>query len=354
MDNLFDIFNLFPPSFEDQLEAAEDGDAAAMQWVSQQYLKGDGEVDLDLEKAAYWMEQSAENGFPESAFLMGIFYIKGIGVEKNRDKACEYMNLAKELGDPDAQRYLELFASLDEDEKKAENGDTQALCRLTEFYTSNGNMYPGDDGYEIAFKYAKKAAELEDPEGIWSLALAYEHGRGVEENVDEAIKLFTHAADLGHAKSMHNIGAIYLNEKNDVDKALYWFKKSAENGHNVACCALGSLYEFGEYVDCDYEEAKKWYLMGAERGDAEAQYGLAMIYTGSNDSPTDLDAVVYWLEKSMAGGYEKAKMQYLLWSFLKSKKDKGELPNDVDDLIGWTIEAAENGDEEAQKALGMQ
>lgn len=48
----------------------------------------------------------------------------------------------------------------------------------------------------------------------------------------------------------------------------------AEAGDVLAQLILGIMYEIGEGVVENDQEAVKWYRMAAEQGDADAQYGL--------------------------------------------------------------------------------
>ena len=41
---------------------------------------------------------------------------------------------------------------------------------------------------------------------------------------------------------------------------------------------LGYMYQHGQAVSSDIDEAKRWYRMAAKAGDADAQQSLAIIY----------------------------------------------------------------------------
>jgi TPR repeat protein len=53
---------------------------------------------------------------------------------------------------------------------------------------------------------------------------------------------------------------------NDNKEALKWYRKSAENGNDLARSILASMYERGDSGIQDYAEALKWYRKGAEQG----------------------------------------------------------------------------------------
>ena len=54
--------------------------------------------------------------------------------------------------------------------------------------------------------------------------------------------------------------------------------KSAEQGRAIGQYNLGMMYEFGQGVSQNYEEAVKWYTLAAEQGLAEAQFSLGDIF----------------------------------------------------------------------------
>ena len=57
----------------------------------------------------------------------------------------------------------------------------------------------------------------------------------------------------------------YYGTKVDYPKALKWYRKAAEKGHTVALCQLGVMYENGNGVAKDLNEAEKWYMKALEQ-----------------------------------------------------------------------------------------
>jgi len=51
----------------------------------------------------------------------------------------------------------------------------------------------------------------------------------------------------------------YYGTKVNYTKALKWYRKAAELGHKTAQCQLGIMYENGNGVAKDLNEAEKWY-----------------------------------------------------------------------------------------------
>lgn len=64
----------------------------------------------------------------------------------------------------------------------------------------------------------------------------------------------------------------------DIEPAVYWTRKAANQGYARAQCSLGFMYENGEGVPQDYEEAGQWYRLVADQGYADAQNFLGRMY----------------------------------------------------------------------------
>jgi hypothetical protein len=85
--------------------------------------------------------------------------------------------------------------------------------------------------------------------------------------------------------------------------ALAKLKASANAGSVAAESVLGSLYQAGSSaVTKDSAEAFKWFKKAAEQGDAEAQFGLGVMYANGNGTPQNYAMAVRWFLKSAAQG----------------------------------------------------
>ena len=60
----------------------------------------------------------------------------------------------------------------------------------------------------------------------------------------------------------------------DMQKAVEWYTKAAEQGHAAAQYNLGNCYYDGEGVEKDLQKAIEWYTKAAEQGDEDAQEAL--------------------------------------------------------------------------------
>ena len=57
-------------------------------------------------------------------------------------------------------------------------------------------------------------------------------------------------------------------------EAVWWYRRSAEQGHAIGQTHLGWMYEQGRGVRRDRVEAARWYRLAVDQGDADAQRRL--------------------------------------------------------------------------------
>lgn len=252
-------------SLEFLLEEAEDGDPEAMEKVAMSYLNGENGAEADPEQAVYWFRKLAEAGIPTGQFNLGLHYAKGFGVDRDFKTALRWMQKARENGDPDAADIIEKLSRAVEAEPKAKAGDAQAQADLANTLMFLGNSLdqagPGKD-YAEAFALAEKSAAQNNGDGIWVLALAYEHGRGVKQDTEKAIQLYARGTKLDHAPSQNSYACFILRGEipNANPKlAFSLLQQSARQGYDLGMLNLGKCYQFGNGVEENMKLAIEWY-----------------------------------------------------------------------------------------------
>ena len=252
-------------SLEEKIAAAEGGDPDVMEDLAQSYLNGDDDIPQDFQKSAYWWEKLAETGNAIGQFNIGLHYAKGCGVARDYKKAAEWMKKAADNGDEDAPTLVEEYGKADANCKKAELGDAQAQADLAAFLMKIGgslDQFGPQEDFKESFKWAQLSAKQGNGDGMWALALCYEHGRGTAVDTGKAIEWYRKGAEIGHAPSQHSLGCYYMRgdrlQQNDKT-AFDLFMKSAEQGYALALEAVGRCYQFGNGVDDDMNKAIEWY-----------------------------------------------------------------------------------------------
>lgn len=177
--------------------------------------------------------QNAKAGDPEAQYEVGIMYLKGQGVEQDRDKAFEWLKASAASGYALAESKL---ARIEEQESKFDQLHDQA---------DGGNV---DAQYELAMMYLK--------------------GRGVEADEKAALRYLQMAVDKGDDKAITRLGIIrYKGEagKADYAAALKLFSRVSDRSV-LAQYYLGEMYASGSGVKKDYKAAIDWYRKAADGG----------------------------------------------------------------------------------------
>ena len=105
-------------------------------------------------------------------------------------------------------------------------------------------------------------------------------------------------AKMGNRRAMYELGVdIWKNtsgRQDEIDKAIYWITKAAENGEVDAMYEIGSIHEMGGGPK---PKAIFWYRKGAEAGDRFCMIKLAKAYEyGYLGLPKDRTEAAKWFE----------------------------------------------------------
>ena len=290
-NEIIDAWSSEMKSFEQNLEAAKSGDTYAMDVVAQAYLNG-RETEQDPGQAVYWYRKMANKGDANAAYNLGLLYGKGFGVEKNLDKAMVCMECAWAFGDESAKEWSRVFDKAIKDTKLAESGNSEAQAELARFYMIMGSSLdqagPMDD-YDKCIYWARKAETSNEPESMWVLALAYEHGRGVSIDIGKAIKYYERGAELKHPGCLHSLGCYYSRGeivKKDKKRAFSLFLESANLGYGLAMRDVGKCYQFAEGTTGNMKTAVEWYEKALEKiDDPELEKKTALFKMMSENEP---------------------------------------------------------------------
>jgi TPR repeat protein len=121
----------------------------------------------------------------------------------------------------------------------------------------------------------------------------------------------------------------------DVVGAMPALKRAADEGYAPAQSLYAYILDKAQYN----EEAAKYFRGAAEQGDAEGQYGLAMLYAVGDGVGRDPAAARAWLERAGDQGHKLAVVA-LSQAFLDGSLGFKADPSDAAGL-GWVRKAAE-------------
>lgn len=206
---------------------------------------------------------------------------------------------------------------------KAKSGEAEAQNALGEAYYDGKGV---TENLTEAVKWFTRAAEQENVKAENNLGNCYYYGNGVYKDYGEAVKWYTKAAEQGYAEAQNSLGYYYeINELNPK-KAVEWYTKAAEQGLPMAQCNLGICYKNGDGVEKNLEEAIKWYTKAANQEYAKAQYLLGKAYDkGEGVAKNDSEAMKWYL-KAVKNNYPQA-AYYYGGMLLEGNKQKGITKN---------------------------
>lgn len=278
----------------------------------------------EYKKAFELFRQSAQQEYIDAQYSLGIYYAKGLGVEKNLVEAVKWFR------------------------KAAEQGNVRAQFNLGVCYAFGLGI---EKNLVEAVKWYRKAAEQGEPVAQYFLGVCYANGNGVEKNLVEAVKWYRKAAEQGVADAQFDLGICYANsfgvEKN-LSEAVKWWQKAAEQGYAQAQYNLAYSYNQGEGIEKDSVEAVKWYRKAAEQGNADAQSNLGFCYARGNGVEKNFVEAVKWYHKAAEQGNARAQSNLGLCY----AKGNGVEKNFVE-AVKWFRKAAEQGHASAQSNLGV-
>lgn len=114
-----------------------------------------------------------------------------------------------------------------------------------------------------------------------NLANMYYNGTGVDVNYEEALRLYTAAANLNYYPAMNNLADMYYTGRGtDIDfvKARELYEKAISLNNQIAILNLAVIYFFGKGIEIDHEKAFTLYQKLSEFGNKIALNNLAYMY----------------------------------------------------------------------------
>ena len=106
------------------------------------------------------------------------------------------------------------------------------------------------------------------------------------------------------AGPFEDAGAAY--ERFDYATAQRLYRAMADQGNGNAQFSLGVMYEKGQGVTLNLNEAAKWYRLAADQGHPTAQFNLGAMYDNGRGVPRDETLAHMWFSLSVAQGNHEA------------------------------------------------
>ncbi|MBP6103729.1 MAG: sel1 repeat family protein [Gammaproteobacteria bacterium] len=164
-------------------------------------------------------------------------------------------------------------------------GQSQILDAMkgTTAYEQGLNYYLGrgvpQDSQRAAAFFEHAAKTQNHPGAQFNLGVLYEHGEGVQKDLNAAVQWYEKAAQQNNAKAQYNLGFLLLEgfgiSKNPVT-GLQWLEKAADQGSIPAAYQLGCAYLGAKGVPHNRALALEWLGRAAAHDHKDAQQVLAL------------------------------------------------------------------------------
>lgn len=266
---------------------ANRGDTGAMVQLAIRYLVGDDEtVPQDIARGISLLRDSAEKNCGKACEILGIIIYNGwYGQTSDHDAAVELFLRALEISD---------------------EIDSDALDLLGDYYSE-------------------------------------------KEDMEEAVKWYSEAAEAGNCNSQFSLGKIYLAAE-EYEEGVSLLTRSADQDNAAAQYVLGLIYEHGiGDISADLKRSFEYFLCSAKSGDADAQYKVGMrYYQGEEPVKENNDEAFKWFSES-------AKQQnYDAFALLGECYEKGfGTVININEAYRCYSEAAENDNVFAMERLAI-
>jgi TPR repeat protein len=179
-------------------------------------------------------------------------------------------------------------------------------------------------------------AEQKNPEAQFDLAYCYSKGEGVEKNDAEAIRLWRELANIVDpynnereytdeeyeafdeasyyiGGAQYELGYHYYNGvgvEQSYEEAVKWFTLGAGNNSVHAMNDLAKCYYYGYGVKKNYTEALKWFKEAVAQWHPESQYYLGLFYSEGTAVRADVKIAANWLLLAARGFYFTGALNY--------------------------------------------
>ena len=201
----------------------------------------------------------------------------------------------------------------------------------------------------------KRLAEAGDPFAQFSYATLFDPVFKFTDSPDinTAVEWYLKAANQGHAVAQSNYGLRhYYGQgalKVDYDKAFPWLLKGAEQGNTDAQRVVGEAFKLGRGTKEDIATALKWFRSGADKGDSFSQEEIGDAYAEGKAGyeKNSTEAIAWWRK---AAHQKSAYAQRRLGaSYLDGQNG---VQRDPATAYEYLKPSAESGDKVAQYYLG--
>ncbi len=322
------------------------------------HAEGKGVV-RDEQEALRWFQKAAEEDFPEGKIALADMYRAGRGVPKDVSKAIQLLEEAGHRGSGKAHYELalmfeqglgipvDLAKAVQYLEQSARGPYPLASRRLDNYVQIGGKLQLVDAARYVSV--LTQQAVQGDPKAQLELGRYLMSTRGPRRDLDKAVEWMTRAANQGHAPAQRQLAKLYaggvverqgqafVTRFEDKAAAQHWLEAAASAGDVEAQYELAVYYSAPPTLDL--EQAFRYALKAGESGHVPAQRMVAGMYAAGKGVSADEAQALTWYAKAAAHGDVQSHARVAeLYAGGRS------LPRDPRKAFEWYLKGALAGD----------
>jgi TPR repeat protein len=170
--------------------------------------------------------------------------------------------------------------------------------------------------YAMGMRWMRIAADRGLADAQNEVGILFQQGWGVARNEAEAAKWFRLAADQGSVIAQNNLADMFAQGRGvpqDLREAFKWYRIAADQSSSYAENVIGVAYEQGLFVAQDHVEAFRWYRRAANKiydrpGNTwihSPQYNIGAMYASGRGTVQDNIRALMWFTLAVAFGDTK-------------------------------------------------
>lgn len=319
---------MFPyePKYEGQIMKPVDMRSHVWYRIGKMYCYGLS-TEQDHEKAFDWFLKSANKDNKFAQYSLANLYYYGNGVEKDWSQAFLWYK------------------------KSSAHGQPYASYSVAQMYSKGEYVCQSEETSQRYYKDALlgflklESKDQADDNLYYKLGTMFKKGLGTDINMDKAIDYFKRSAELGNKNAKRLLALEYISGEHleqDIEKGLNMLTECADSGDTFACYKLGKIYLQGEIIPKNPDKVEKYLLLSEDN--EFTQYALGKLYL--QEEKYDIKKAVDYFEKSADKNYWSSYQIGRLYLFGTEGLEK-----DKEKAIQWFTKSANNSNEYAQNIL---
>ena len=355
---------MFPyePKFKGQVMKPADMRSYVWYRIGKMHCYGLG-TEQDYEKAFQWFLKSSQEGNKFAQYSLANLYYYGNGVEKDLSQAFLWY------------------------QKSSSQGQPYASYAIAQMYNKGEYVCQSEETAQRYYKDALsgflklESKDQADDNLYYKLGSMFKKGLGTDSDMDKAIDYFKRSAEMNNKNGLYEYGkAMLLGEHiaQNKQKAVKLLEKAIKLGNTNAKRFLALVYISGEYFPQGIEKGIAMLTECADEGDSFACFKLGQIYLKGEIVTQDLERAEKYLllaEDNEFTQYafgklylqeEKYDIQRAV-DYFKRSSDKNMwssyqlgrlylfgaegLQKDTEKAVEWLTKSANDGNEYAQNML---